>query len=222
MTVAQQELAIRELGKRYSAGTFGHFLMLVTGWLFVPNALPFSYLIPGALFGALIPLRIYTRHLAMTRPWERRRAWTLFAIGTFGSNLLWGVLVAVVQSWKGGLDPVVFAFFTCGISFGSVAALAPSRWLQYGALVLMLVPAIVSAVLGHGLPVFAAVHAIFLAYTFVMGRAATKEFWQIGHVEPAAARAGDRAAAGAEARVRRPPRLRDRPRDQHAGPVRQR
>ncbi|MEO9186837.1 MAG: ATP-binding protein, partial [Kofleriaceae bacterium] len=64
------------------------------------------------------------------------------------------------------------------ISIGTVTALAPSPWLQRGALALMLAPAMVSTLLGYGLPVFAVIHAIFLAYTFVMSSMATREFWQ--------------------------------------------
>jgi len=178
MTAAHQALAIRELGRRSTSGTFGHLLMFATAELIARGAQAFPLPILASIFIVLIGVRIVARSGALSHPERLRRNWTLLAIGALGCNTLWGVAIAGVQ-WKNGagMSTIVFAFFTCAIAIGSVAALAPSKWLQRAALTGLIVPVIAMAIVGHGLFEFAILHAIFLAYTLVMGTIATRAFW---------------------------------------------
>ena len=171
------ETAIRELGTRSLAGTIGHVLML-SATLVLPHAGTFSKPLVFSLFVGLIALRVIARHFAITQP-RRRGNLALLATASIGCNVLWGLVVANVQSDAGvGLPAVVFAFFLCGIATGSVSALAPAAWLQRVSLVVLIAPGIVLGISGNGVPAFAMLHGIFLAYTLVMGTVATREFWQ--------------------------------------------
>src|SRR4051812_9769729 len=97
MSVAHQELATRELGKRSIVGTFGHLLMFATMQVIAPGAQVFPLWITTAVFLALIGVRVVARRGALARPERRRRNWTLLAIGSLGCNFLWGIMVVGVQ-----------------------------------------------------------------------------------------------------------------------------
>jgi signal transduction histidine kinase len=153
--------------------------MLGAGLWIAPAAIPFPLPILFALFGALIALRLYARHRALTRPAEHDHNFAWIAAGSLCGNGLWGIIIVSVQLATGvGLAAVVYAFFTCGIATGSVAALAPNAKLQRASLAVLITPVIAVVLLGYGVPAFAILHAIFLAYTLVMGHVATREFWQ--------------------------------------------
>jgi signal transduction histidine kinase len=176
--MSRAEIAIRELGTRSLSGTFGHVLMLVTAQVIAPNAGTFSKPLVFSLLGVFIVLRVVARHFALTQP-GRRGNLALLATGTICCNGLWGLVVANVQVDSGiGLPEVVYAFFLCGIATGSIAALAPCTWLQRTGLVVLMAPGIVIALSGAGVPAFAVLDGIFIAYALVMGNVATREFWQ--------------------------------------------
>ena len=179
MTAAHQELANRELANRSVSGTFGHIAIFCAARALAPAGIPFSFPFIASLFAVLIGIRIYARRCALTRPVERRRNLVLLTTGVIGCNLLWGVLMTGVQLANGvGLPAVVFAFLTCAIATGSVAALAPVANLQRAALVVLIAPLIGATALGYGVSAFGVLHAIFLGYTLLMGHVARREFWQ--------------------------------------------
>ena len=171
-----RDIAIRELAIRSLSGTVGHTLMLGAAIALAPDAGTFSQTLVLSLFGALLTLRLYARHVALARP--DRRSLAMLASGAVGCNLLWGLIIANVESTGVGLPAVVYAFFCCGIATGSVSALAPSSALQRAALLVLLAPGMVLAFSGNGVPAFGVLHAIFLAYTVVTGTIVTRELWQ--------------------------------------------
>jgi signal transduction histidine kinase len=176
--MSRAETAIRELGVRSLSGTVGHLLMLGTAEALLPHAGTFSKPLVFSLFAVLITLRVISRHFAIVQP-ARRGNFALLAISSIGCNGLWGLVIANVQSADGvGLPAVVYAFFLCGIATGSIAALAPAPIVQRISIVVLTVPGIVLAISGSGVPAFAVLHGIFLAYAVVMGTIATREFWQ--------------------------------------------
>jgi signal transduction histidine kinase len=176
--MSRAETAIRELGTRSLSGILGNIMMLVATEFLAPNAGTFSRPAVFSGFVVLIGLRIFARRRSMQHP-LRRGNMTMMAIAAIGCNTLWGVMIANVHSVSGvGMAAVIYTFYACGISVGTVVVLAPSAWLQRVALAAVTVPAIVIAIAGHGVPEFAVMHAIFLTYTLVMGKMATREFWQ--------------------------------------------
>ncbi len=151
--------------------------MLAVAQICVPHSLGLPLALVWSVFGAAITMRIFAWHRALTRPGARGNL-ALIAIGSIGCNLLWGASVAAVEARTGaGLPAIVYAFFLCGISTGSVAALAPSKWLQRVALGSLALPGVICAVAGYGVHAFGALHAIFFIYTLVLGEIAGRDFW---------------------------------------------
>ena len=176
--MSRTETAIRELGTRSLSGIIGNLMMLGATEFLAPNAGTFSRPLVFSGFAVLIGIRIFARRRSMKYP-LRRGNLAMMAIAAIGCNTLWGLMIANVHSVSGvGMAAVIYTFYACGIAVGSIVVLAPSAWMQRCSLVAVTTPAIVVAIAGHGVPQFAVMHAIFLAYTLVMGTIATREFWQ--------------------------------------------
>jgi signal transduction histidine kinase len=176
--MSRAETAIRELGTRSLSGVVGNTMMLGATEFLAPNAGTYSRPLVFSIFALLIGLRIFARGRSMKHPLRRGNV-AMMAIAAIGCNTVWGVLIANVHSVNGGgMAAVMYTLYACGIGVGTVVVLAPSAWMQRAALVAVTTPAIVVAAAGHGVPQFAVMHAIFLAYTLVMGTIATREFWQ--------------------------------------------
>jgi signal transduction histidine kinase len=177
-TVSRAETAIRELGTRSLSGVIGNLMMVGATEFIAPNAGTFSRPLVFSTFAVLIGLRYFARGRSMKFPLRRGNA-AMMAIAAIGCNTVWGLMIANVQSVNGaGMAAVTYTFYACGIAVGTVVVLAPSAWMQRCALVGVTAPGIIAAIAGHGVPPFAAMHAIFLAYTLVMGAMATRAFWQ--------------------------------------------
>jgi len=176
--MSRAETAIRELGTRSLSGILGNLMMLGATEFLAPDAGTFSRPLVFSIFAVLIGIRIFARRRSMNYPLRRGNV-AMMAIAAVGCNTLWGVMIANVHSVSGvGMAAVIYTFYACGISVGTVVVLAPSAWMQRTALVAVTMPAIVIALAGHGVPAFGVLHGIFIAYALVMGKVATREFWQ--------------------------------------------
>ena len=171
------QLVTTEVAKRSLSGSVGHVLMLCVALIAAPNALGLPLALVGGVFAFALAIRIYASRRSLTKPGAQHNL-VLLAAGSIGCNFVWGLAVACVEVRTGaGVAAVIYAFFLCGIACGSVAALAPSAWIQRTSLAVLTLPGVVAATAGCGVPAFGALHAIFFLYTMMLGTVAGREYW---------------------------------------------
>jgi signal transduction histidine kinase len=199
------ELAVAEVGRRSVIGTIGHLVL----YLFAESQLGLHAATGGALTVAVVVIlavRVATVRITATGAGSRLLRWSLLYFGAVGMNVLWGTTTAIINATAGETRAsVVMAFVTCGVATGAVVALAPSRWLHRAALLVLVMPVIVAGPLGAGSTSYALLHAMFLAFVWVQGAGANRDYWGairgtelLQDAAAASQRAADRAALTAQ------------------------
>jgi signal transduction histidine kinase len=174
---------LADLAKRSYAGTVGHLLLFAVASRELGPEITWVHGLAWLAFSTLIVVRLLGATAGAFRTGSVGLRTTLIAVGSIGTNAIWSVAIATTHSAvHDARSSVLAAFITCGIASGTISALAPSPWIQRGALAMLLVPTMILGMLGYadtggiGAGLSAALHGSFLLFMTVQGLAAGREY----------------------------------------------
>jgi signal transduction histidine kinase len=177
------DVRLADLAKRSHAGTIGHFAMFAVASIELGPEITWVHGLAWLAFSALMIVRVLGATAGTFRTGSVALRTTLIAIGAIGTNAMWSVAIATTHcAVHDARSSVLAAFITCGIGSGTISALAPSPWIQRGALATLLVPTTILGLLGFadtggiGAGLSAALHGAYLLFMTVQGIAAGREY----------------------------------------------
>ncbi|HEY1551497.1 MAG TPA: hypothetical protein VGG28_26895, partial [Kofleriaceae bacterium] len=194
------DVRLADLAKRSHAGTIGHFVLFAVASLELGPEITWVHGLAWIAFSTLIAVRLLGSTAGSFRTGSVRLRTTLVAVGAIGTNAIWSVAIATTHcAVHDARSSVLAAFITCGIASGTISALAPTPWIQRGALAMLLLPTTILGLLGYadtggiGPGLSAALHGSYLLFMTAQGIAAGREYRE------AAARTAQLRSQAAEA-----------------------
>jgi signal transduction histidine kinase len=202
-TSEQIEESITELARRLLPGTAFH----LAGFVFVEVRMPRADQLPHALvvsvFVCMLAIRLGGIFLGLAHRTTVRHRLLVMAIGSIGTNLVWGVRTAAVHLHTGASEPsILMLVIMCGLSTGAMTAYAPSLWVQRAAQSVMFLPVVAAIFFGSASGSLAVLHAMFFVYILGRGRVAHRDYWDSVHINESLRRhaeSAQRAAADTDA-----------------------
>ncbi|HEX4450907.1 MAG TPA: ATP-binding protein [Kofleriaceae bacterium] len=177
------DVRLADLAKRSHAGTIGHVVLFAVASIVLGPEITWVHGLAWVAFSALIVVRLLGATAGSYRTGSIALRTSLVAIGAIGTNALWSIAIATTHcTVHDARSSVLAAFITCGIASGTVSALAPSAWIQRGALATLLVPTTILGVFGIadtggiGAGLSAALHGSYLLFMTAQGIAAGREY----------------------------------------------
>src|SRR5207237_6539842 len=131
-----------------------------------------------AVFLLTLAIRLAGIRLGLARRGTVDHRVLVMAIGSIGTNLVWGVRTAAVHLHTGASEPsILMLVIMCGLTTGAMTAYAPSLWLQRAAQSVMFIPVVAAIFFGSASGSLALLHAMFFVYILGRGSVAHRDYW---------------------------------------------